>query len=68
MAAGTDTETQAWDTAAHYQLVHSVAACAACAVGPGGATSGKIMLLGAAVFSGSIYALVLLDKPILGKE
>ncbi len=56
---------QAWETAAHYQLVHSVAACAAALV-PGGAPAGKWFLGGAAVFSGSIYALVLLDKPALG--
>lgn len=56
---------QAWETAAHYHLLHSVAVCITALV-PAGGTAGKTFLAGMLLFSGSIYALVLLDKPMLG--
>lgn len=58
-----------WETAAHYHLLHSVALCVT-ALAPLSQTTaqraGYAFIAGITLFSGSLYALVLLDKPILG--
>lgn len=51
-----------WQTAAHYQLVHAVALLALALHGAGGRSLGAapwLLAAGMALFSGSIYALVL---------
>ncbi|KAI9004436.1 hypothetical protein DFJ74DRAFT_612875 [Hyaloraphidium curvatum] len=58
---------KSWETAAHYQLMHSVAVLAlglrqrdrSKTFPSNMATAGNLWLVGAAMFSGSIYALVL---------
>eukprot|EP00051_Salpingoeca_urceolata_P017672 m.243434 g.243434 ORF g.243434 m.243434 type:complete len:138 (-) comp19020_c3_seq5:166-579(-) len=57
---------QAWATAAHYQLAHSLAICVCGLLPRPASTAGNLFLGGVTLFSGSIYALVLLDKPVLG--
>ena len=60
-----------WETAAAYHLAHALAAALAGAVA---AVTGsdlalwasRLFLAGVLVFSGSLYALVLLDLPVLG--
>jgi uncharacterized membrane protein YgdD (TMEM256/DUF423 family) len=61
---------RAWNTAAHYQLMHSIALLA---LGLFGSASGRSVLLPAALFSlgmllfsGSIYLLVLAEQRWLG--
>lgn len=56
---------KAWETAAHYHLVHSVALCMA----PFSARrqlGGLLLLGGVALFSGSLYAMVLSSVRGLG--
>lgn len=60
-----------WRTSASYHLAHAVAAALAGAVAtirPSGAArwAATLFLLGTVLFSGSLYALVLLDAPVLG--
>ena len=60
-----------WRTGATYHLAHAVAAVLAgtlAALGGGRAAvwAGRLFLAGVALFSGSLYALVLLDLPVLG--
>ena len=60
-----------WQTAAHYHLVHALALVAvglAAAHIPGGLVraAGWLFLAGTVLFAGSLYALVLLDLPVLG--
>lgn len=61
-----------FETAVHYQMVHALGLLAVgllCAQGIGGrrvAWAGALLLAGTAVFSGSLYALVLTDTPWLG--
>ncbi|ETV75498.1 hypothetical protein H257_10327 [Aphanomyces astaci] len=54
-----------WETAAHYQLVHSVALLAApFARRPN--VVGGLLTAGVVLFSGSLYTLVLTDQPKFG--
>jgi uncharacterized membrane protein YgdD (TMEM256/DUF423 family) len=53
-----------WGTAASYLLIHGVAVCALGIVLKSLAL--LCLLLGATVFSGSLFALVLADIPMLG--
>jgi uncharacterized membrane protein YgdD (TMEM256/DUF423 family) len=60
-----------WRTGAQYHLAHALAAVVAfglAAVRSAGAArwAGRLFLAGVALFSGSLYALVLLDLPVLG--
>ena len=58
-----------WRTGAGYHLAHSVAAALAGLAAlrrPEAARAGWLFLLGVALFSGSLYALVLLDVALLG--
>lgn len=60
-----------WRTAAHYQLIHGAGLLLVAALWPHLATgpaawAGGLMLAGLAVFSGSLYALVLTDVRALG--
>ncbi len=58
-----------WETAASYHLFHSLALCmlASAPIPPLAAQRvGACFIAGIALFSGSLYALVILDKPILG--
>ena len=58
-----------WRTGATYHLAHSVAAALAGLVATQRARAlwaGRLFLLGVVLFSGSLYALVLLDLPLLG--
>ena len=62
---------ETWRTAASYGLAHALAATAAgllAGLRPSTAAlwAGRLLLTGAVVFSGSLYALVLLDVPALG--
>lgn len=62
---------ETWRTGASYGLAHALAAALAgvwAGLRPSGAAlwAGRLLLVGAAVFSGSLYALVLLDLPVLG--
>lgn len=60
-----------WRTGATYHLAHAVAAALAGALaalrrsGPA-AWAARLFLAGVVLFSGSLYALVLLDLPVLG--
>ena len=58
-------------TGASYHLVHALATCTAALVAtlvPGRAvrTAGWLFVAGTVLFAGSLYALVLLDLPVLG--
>ena len=58
-----------WETATRYHLVHAVVLVALGALGgrvPGLRWVGGLLSAGVAVFSGSLYLLVLTDTPILG--
>jgi uncharacterized membrane protein YgdD (TMEM256/DUF423 family) len=60
-----------WKTAVLYQAVHGLAIilagiCGSIYKSPKFNTAGSLFLAGTTVFSGSLYALVLLDKGILG--
>jgi uncharacterized membrane protein YgdD (TMEM256/DUF423 family) len=60
-----------WRTGATYHLAHALAAVlsgALAALGLSGAAlwAGRLFLAGIVLFSGSLYALVLLDLPVLG--
>ena len=62
---------ETWRTAASYGLAHALAAVAAglfagLRASRGALWAGRLLLAGGAVFSGSLYALVLLDLPVLG--
>lgn len=62
---------ETWRTGASYGLAHALAAVVAgllAALRPSAAAlwAGRLLLGGAVVFSGSLYALVLLDLPALG--
>ncbi|KAI1081939.1 hypothetical protein F5B20DRAFT_39643 [Whalleya microplaca] len=48
-----------WSTAAHYQLVHSVALLVAAQAAPLNIAAGGLLTAGMTMFSGSIYLLVL---------
>lgn len=50
---------QNWSTAAHYQLIHSVALTFAAAVAPQNTIAMSLFTAGMTMFSGSIYLLVL---------
>lgn len=59
-----------WETAARYHLVHAIAIFLAArwvarAV-PGAALAAWLFIAGTILFAGSLYLLVLLDKPWLG--
>lgn len=65
--------TQAWQTASHYQLVHSVACLALAAWAAADSSRGAALqricilwLIGCLLFSGSIYALALGGPRLLG--
>lgn len=54
---------ETWETASRYHLLHAVAMLAL----PDDARGTRLLwLAGVALFSGSLYALVLLDLPVLG--
>ncbi len=60
-----------WGTAAQYHLVHALAAVGASVLAAmrGSATArwaGRLFVAGVVLFSGSLYALVLLDLGVLG--
>ncbi|MEZ4414673.1 MAG: DUF423 domain-containing protein [Gemmatimonadota bacterium] len=60
-----------FETAVRYQLIHAVALVALSAVARRAPTralalAGLMMALGALIFCGSLYLLVLLDQPALG--
>ena len=57
-----------WRTAALYHLAHALAMGLAAALAPQWSTrrAGTLFLVGTVVFCGSLYALVLLDLPVLG--
>lgn len=62
---------ETWRTAAHYQMLHGLGLLLIAALWPHvaptlAAWAGSLMLTGAIVFSGSLYALVLTDTRILG--
>ena len=64
---------ETWKTAAHFHLVHSVAllaiakgAVGTAAVASSPSTAFKLIAAGTAVFSGSLYLLVLTDVKKLG--
>lgn len=54
-----------FDTAAKYQLAHAVL-LAALAYAPVHPIAPRLITAGTVVFSGTLYALVLLDLPVLG--
>ena len=61
-----------WGTAAHYGLAHALALLLAGLVAEGRPgrlvrAAGWLFLAGLVLFSGSLYALVLLDAPALGR-
>ena len=62
---------ETWRTGAQYHLAHALAGVAAGVLAAlrGSAAAhwaGRLFLAGIALFSGSLYALVLLDLPVLG--
>ena len=62
---------ETWRTGASYGLAHALAAVLAGTVAalrrsPAALWAGRLLLAGSVVFSGSLYALVLLDLPVLG--
>lgn len=62
---------ETWRTGASYHLGHALAGVAAGVVGGLRSSrlavvAGRLFVAGAVVFGGSLYALVLLDLPILG--
>ena len=59
---------ETWETAARYQLIHAVAllALAASRGHVGGLWTGRLWTTGTLIFSGSLYALCLLDLSALG--
>lgn len=61
-ALGDNPHIETWKTAAHYQLLHGIALCL-----PGLPRITRVLLLvGTAIFAGSLYGVVLLDQPWLG--
>jgi uncharacterized membrane protein YgdD (TMEM256/DUF423 family) len=60
-ALGANPRLDVWRTAALYHLVHAVALLA-----PHPRLTRHLFVAGIAVFSGSLYLLVLLDQPALG--
>ena len=62
---------ETWRTGAQYHLVHALAAVVAFGLAAARSASaarwaGRLFLVGIVLFSGSLYALVLLDLPVLG--
>eukprot|EP00045_Choanoeca_perplexa_P000166 m.13195 g.13195 ORF g.13195 m.13195 type:complete len:125 (+) comp10114_c0_seq1:66-440(+) len=58
---------KAWETAAHYHLTHAIALLVCANFEPRMALlPAQLLAVGMSIFSGSIYALVLLDIPKLG--
>jgi uncharacterized membrane protein YgdD (TMEM256/DUF423 family) len=57
---------ETWRTAANYQLLHAVALLALSLSPTPRPLPSRLFLAGTLIFSGSLYALVLLDLPILG--
>ena len=55
-----------WQTGAHYHLVHAVVLLVIALAAPDRRVSFALFTAGIALFSGSLYALVLLDLPVLG--
>ena len=60
-----------WRTGAQYHLAHALAAVVAFALAAFRASgaarwAGRLFVVGVALFSGSLYGLVLLDAPVLG--
>ena len=60
-----------WRTGATYHLAHALAAAlagglAALGLSEAALWAGRLFLAGVVLFSGSLYALVLLDLPVLG--
>lgn len=60
-----------WRTGAHYHLVHALAAVGAAVLAAHlGSTASRwaarLFVVGIVLFAGSLYALVLLDLPVLG--
>ena len=60
-----------WKTAVLYQAIHGLAViltgiCDAIFESPKFKTAGTLFIFGVAIFSGSLYALVLLNLPVLG--
>ncbi len=62
---------ETWRTGASYGLAHALATVVAALVAAlrqsaAALWAGRLLLAGSVVFSGSLYALVLLDLPVLG--
>lgn len=55
-----------WATATHYHLVHAVALLVLAAHPRPPRLAARLLLAGIALFSGSLYLLVLTDTPVLG--
>ncbi len=55
-----------WDTAARYHLVHAVVLLLLALSPVPRALSANLLTAGVTIFSGTLYALVLLDLPVLG--
>ena len=69
--AVTPARLETWRTAASYALGHAAPALVASALAawtgaPAARVSAVLFLVGTVLFSGSLYALVLLDLPVLG--
>lgn len=62
---------ETWRTGAQYHLAHALAAVvafglAAARSAPAARWAGRLFLAGVGLFSGSLYALALLDLPVMG--
>ena len=57
---------KSWETAAHYQLLHSVLMCMLSFTPVSSDFTGYLLATGITLFSGSIYGLVLTRAKILG--
>lgn len=55
-----------WQTGARYHLVHGLGICLVGLLRPVPVWSGRLFAAGIALFSGSLYTLVLTDTPWLG--
>jgi uncharacterized membrane protein YgdD (TMEM256/DUF423 family) len=55
-----------WNTGAHYHLLHAIVLLLLATAAPRRRGAFSLFTAGIVLFSGSLYALVLLDLPVLG--